>query len=300
MTMRRRQQPNAPTTWTIVEDFIRTRAARGCSLKYEQWLRYTLGFLVRAHPYLPTTPEPLEDLAASLRSRKLSAETRRDIWAAQRRLYNWAEQRHGTPNPMKQLAAPLRKVTTPRYLTREQLERVIAANDNHPRENALIHLLADTGARIGEIAGMTWDDVTVGDDGPTALLRPGKTDQRAVPLTQQTLAALRRGCPQHHLWHGKRGPLTTHGLRELFQTALAHANLKGNPHLMRHTFAVRYLTDRGGDLISLMRIGGWKNIESVQLYLGLDMRDVRRQHALHSPIAFIYARRVINAREATQ
>lgn len=51
----------------------------------------------------------------------------------------------------------------------------------------------------------------------------------------------------------------------------------------RHTFAKLYLLN-GGDLFSLQRILGHATLEMVRRYVNLDADDVKRQHALASPL----------------
>jgi site-specific recombinase XerD len=56
-----------------------------------------------------------------------------------------------------------------------------------------------------------------------------------------------------------------------------------HPHLMRHTFAVRYLTN-GGDVFTLPKILGHSTLEMTRRYVTLASGDVKDKHRQYSPI----------------
>jgi integrase len=274
----------------VVDAYLTSRRAAGASAKHIDNLTYRLGFLTRALPYLPSAPEPVEDLLASLTTRTTprghapSAATHHAVWRSMRALFRWAALRYDVRDPMASIPQPKKGNHPPSYLTRDQLEHALRANAHSPRNVALLHLLAMTGARLGEISGLTWNDITVGADGPTLRIPRGKTGGRSVPLDDRTMTALRRGCPNHNLWTGRKGTLTHDGLRLTVRVALARAGIAGGPHLLRHTFATLYVQN-GGNIFTLMSLAGWRNIQSVTGYVHLDLRDARRDHARYAPLA---------------
>lgn len=265
------------TTLDAVEDFIRSRRAAGAAKSYVDWLRHMLRHL--PHGSLPATPAEVEDVLQRVRASTVSPATYYDVWVAMATLFNWTARRFEHPNPFALLKKPRLLPRPLPAFSPAEVNRLLLKVRPRPRENALIMLLLDTGARIGEAHGLTWDDI-----GPDYVLLDGKTGAREVPITPDTSRALRRLGGTRHLWHGSQGPLTLDGLKRVARRALQSAGLNGGPHKLRHTFGRLYVLN-GGDLFSLQRIMGHQNIQTTRRYLELDMRDVARQHARFSPVA---------------
>ena len=82
--------------------------------------------------------------------------------------------------------------TEPRFLSDEEIERLIAASPVHLAR--LLRFLADTGCRTAEATGLTWGDVRLQDDTPSVTLRASRTKSskgRSVPLTRRATEMLR-------------------------------------------------------------------------------------------------------------
>ena len=133
-----------------------------------------------------------------------------------------------------------------------------------------MRVLADSGMRRGELAGLTVGDVHL--EGAGLILLRGETSKgnrdRLVPLSREAVAAmdrylrLRHSHPHAHepwLWLGKRGRLSDSGILQVVERRGRQAGVPGlHPHRFRHTFAHR--GQRGGmSASSLMAIGGWKD-----------------------------------------
>lgn len=142
------------------------------------------------------------------------------------------------------------------------------------RDLAILTLWIDTGVRLGEMAGLTVDDLDL-DATHTAFVR-GKGDRgRAVPLGDRTEEALRRYLRarrshahngSHALWLGAKGPLTSSGLAQLLKRRCAQAGIGPlHPHQLRHTFAHQWLRS-GGAEGDLQLIAGWRSESMVRRY----------------------------------
>jgi len=141
------------------------------------------------------------------------------------------------------------------------------------RDNAIIRLFLDTGMRVGELIGLSVDDLDY-EQCVAYVVGKGRRP-RACPFGAKTAEALRRyerSRLQHpqaastHLWLGRSGIFTHHGIRQMLErrcTAVGVAHV--HPHQFRHTFAHDWLAN-GGQEHDLMRLAGWRTREMVGRY----------------------------------
>ncbi|MDI6857500.1 MAG: tyrosine-type recombinase/integrase [Dehalococcoidia bacterium] len=280
MARRTAPPPETLTTEAAVNAFIASCRARNLAPKTLQAYLWALRPLKNASHALPSAPEPLENALAAL---PLSPESRHDVFRVWRTFFRWASARLGVPNPALELAPPRRRQLLPRALSDDQVDHLLAtaAARTGPaarRDRALLLLLLDTGLRIGEVATLSRAHL-----GPATLVT-GKTGMREIPVSPQVLAALVGLGDATTLWAGRKGPLTPSGVSQAVRRSLKRAGIPGGPHLLRHTFARLYIT-AGGDVFSLQRILGHRQIDTTKRYVDMDLRDVRAQHARFSPIA---------------
>jgi integrase/recombinase XerD len=80
--------------------------------------------------------------------------------------------------------------------------------------------------------------------------------------------------------------LTPHRLGELIREAGARAAIRGvrvSPHTLRHTFAIEFLRNGGGEL-ALQKALGHRSLDMVRIYAELTASDVANAHRLASPL----------------
>jgi integrase/recombinase XerD len=164
-------------------------------------------------------------------------------------------------------------------LSDEQLAALIAAchgrSFTQRRDEALVRLMAETGARAGEVLGMTVPEVDLTRG--LALIRRGKGGKgRYVPFGPQTGAAIdrylrvrrrHRLAASDALWLGATNP--TFGYAALLKILKTRARTAGidefHPHMLRHTFASRWLR-LGGSEQGLLVTAGWSRREMLDRY----------------------------------
>ena len=143
------------------------------------------------------------------------------------------------------------------------------------RDEAIIRLMVETGCRSHELLALTTEDVDLLRG--TVTIRRGKGGKgRTVPVGPQTVRALDRYLRlrrQHRrgdsawLWlgHGD-GALAHAGLAFMFKRRAEEAGIGHvHPHMLRHTFASRWL-GAGGTESGLMSVAGWSRRDMIDRY----------------------------------
>ena len=82
--------------------------------------------------------------------------------------------------------------------------------------------------------------------------------------------------PDAPLWWGQRGPLTDRSAvnRMLAKYARRAGVAPFGPHVLRHTFATRYLAANPGDLRSLAALLDHSNLNPVMIYTEPRLEDL--------------------------
>ena len=159
------------------------------------------------------------------------------------------------------------------------------------RDHAMLRLFLDTGIRLGELAGLTVEDVDR-DTSTVFVLGKGRR-HRAVPYGAKAAQALDwylrvRSRAEHadlpDLWLGRKGPMTPSGVAQVLKRRSAEAGIGHvHPHRFRHTFAHLWMAG-GGNEGDLIRLAGWKDRQMVHRY-GASAADgrAREAHKLYGP-----------------
>ena len=105
--------------------------------------------------------------------------------------------------------------------------------------------------------------------------RPGKEE-----LTEWGSAG------EDHLFLAEtRTPLTKNGVEMLFKRVRERAGItykRISPHILRHTFAIRYLV-LGNDPFSLQELLGHEDMATVKLYMHMNDATIQEQKRKYSP-----------------
>jgi len=180
---------------------------------------------------------------------------------------------------MARLKEPSAPTQPPPVLTDDDLRSIFSTTRADRsflgvRDYAMLMVLADSGMRVGELVGMTMDDIDF-DNGTVEVLGKGRRRRFAAigPRTARSLLAYFRSRAKHpaaestnRVWIGQRGALRESSVWETVKKRGEDAGVKGVfPHLFRHTFAHRFRLQGGqeGDLASL---GGWRSTEMLRRY----------------------------------
>jgi integrase/recombinase XerD len=203
-------------------------------------------------------------------------------------------------DPTAGLALPRHWRTLPRYLSRDEVERLIAAPDpakpTGARDRAMLELLYASGLRVSELCTIGAGDL-VAEHGIVRVTGKGNK-QRMVPVGRSALeaisgyleqgrGALLKGRPSRYLFVTARGkPLTRQGFWKLIvkygqKAAIGRAL---TPHVVRHSFAT-HLLEGGADLRSVQTMLGHADISTTQIYTHVMRSRLRGTVEQHHPRA---------------
>jgi site-specific recombinase XerD len=201
---------------------------------------------------------------------------------ALRRFSAWlADEGEVDADPLLGLKAPKLDAKVVEPLTPEQITALVAACSGRElrdrRDEAIVRLMIETGARAGEVVALGVTDVDLAAG--TATVRRGKGGRgRTVPFGPQTSRALDRylrlrrghrlaGTPA--LWLGDRGKEFSYdALHKTLGERARAAGIAGfRPHRLRHTAAHRWLA-AGGSEGGLMAVAGWTRPDMLLRYTG--------------------------------
>jgi integrase/recombinase XerD len=226
------------------------------------------------------TRRGLELFVGALLDQGREASTALSRHLACRRFSAWLYAEEEIPaDPLVGLRGPKldQKVIMP--LTQDEVKALVGACKGREfvdrRDEALIRVMYESGARASETAAMLLSETSVVQG--TAVIRRGKGGKgRIVPFGPQTARALdryirlRRGhrlAAQDALWLGDRGKAFGYdALHKALTGRARQAGVEGfHPHRLRHTFADRWL-EAGGTEAGLMAVAGWDRPEMLLRY----------------------------------
>jgi len=189
---------------------------------------------------------------------------------------------HRPVNPADDLRAPRAWKTLPKFLSVEDVDRLLAAPDPTTsrglRDRALIEVLYATGLRVSELISLKPPDVNL-ESGYLTTTGKGRK-QRLVPLGDEAASwvvrylkesrpALLKKRTSTRLFINARGGigLTRVGFWKILKGYGRQVGLPASlsPHVLRHSFAT-HLLDRGADLRAIQMMLGHSDLSTTQIY----------------------------------
>jgi len=287
----------AATCWPEIERFLRhleaERAASPLTIKsYREDLLQAEEFLRSAGCQRPAeaTSPILRRYAGGLHAAGYAPSTVARKLASLRSFYAFG-QREGwvRANPAKPLRSPRRARKLPKFLTGEEIGRLLAAPRPEAtgglRDRAILELMYSAGVRVRELVNLDDGDLDLAN-GTVRVRGKGRRERMGI-VGSHARRALRAWLPKRPaappagrakagrpLFTNKLGGrLSVRGVARLLDKHLAAAGMAGraSPHTLRHSFAT-HLLDAGADIRSVQELLGHRSLVTTQIYTHVTTR----------------------------
>lgn len=238
-----------------------------------------------------------------LSERKLKKNTIIRKLAAIRSFFNYLyEKKLIDDNPFSLLISPRKDKNLPRFLTEEETDKLIAANQPNEilsrnlnyrqafRDYALLMLIYSCGLRRSEVADLRIGDIDM-FSGFVRVLGKG-IKERIVPIGENAIEAVRKYLetrknfsPSDPLFLNNSGKALGHaGVAFIIKKAAKRARFAKNlnAHALRHSFAT-HLLNNGCDLRALQEMLGHSNLATTQIYTHVSMEHLKKVYEKFHP-----------------
>ena len=193
-------------------------------------------------------------------------------------IFTMAEKLHYTStNPFKDAPRYAEGKLTPRFLSPEEAERLLAGLRHTPIITS-IHLALFAGLRLSETMNLKWRDIDFANKNLHVVGKGNKG--RTVPMPERLiehLLAVHKTAQSINVCRGNpsRSWLSTGFVRSARKIGLPGITF----HTLRHTFA-SWLVQRGAPLVVVQQLLGHNTISTTMIYSHIDMQDKRRAVAM--------------------
>jgi integrase/recombinase XerC/integrase/recombinase XerD len=270
------------TIQAAIEEFLIDQQIRGNSPKTLTYYRRCLNMFVNfagSDALISVIVLPLcKQYYLHLAQKSLTSTTVQTYIRALRAFLTWCWREGYLPeNIPDKFRLPKAQRKTIDVLTDGEIQRLFACFDLRTligaRNYCICALMLDSGLRLNEVVTLESGGIHIAEG---YIIVNGKGNkQRVVPLGLHSKRALIRytarippHCDKTPLFvKDTLIPLEQSTIKQLFRKLKTRANIpRLRPHLLRHSFATRYL-ENGGDIYSLQQILGHTSLEMVKRYV---------------------------------
>jgi site-specific recombinase XerD len=212
--------------------------------------------------------------------------------------------------PIYSIDLPIVDQPLPRFLDDAQAAQLLraASNDPKPLRRLVVHLLARTGIRVGELCALARDAMVQIDDGWWLRVPVGKLhNDRYVPLHPQLVDMLRDWLASTSdagsgllLTRGNGKPLNRYAVSRILDRVAKAAGIGHvHPHQLRHTLATQAI-NRGMRIEAIAAMLGHRTLRMTLIYARIANRTVADQyHSVSQAVDALYDDPDLPGRETT-
>jgi site-specific recombinase XerD len=248
----------------LVERFVRDFKAKGTGHSRLTKLVRNLAIIgeMLDKPFKNATTEDVKRVVHHYESSEYSVWTKHDVKCILKQFYKWLDG-EDYPKIVKWIKTTIPHKEKPlvpesALLTEDEVNKLIATAD-HPRNKAILAILGESGARIGEIGNLTIGQIKIDTSG-AVLNVSGKTGRRRLRIISATAYLVKwldihpdNTNPYAPLWvnigtKDYHKQMTYEGIRKVLIETFQKADIKKrcNPYIFRHSRAsqlARHLTE---------------------------------------------------------
>lgn len=232
----------------------------------------------------------------------LSTRTIAQLITALRSFFKYlAQENYIAESPLVQLRLPKMPKQLPKYLTLEEVDKLLLLDIDQPahfklRTRVLLELLYSCGMRISELITLKLEHIHT----QMGLIKViGKGDkERMIPINTFALELIERymqtARPQilkqrqceYLLLNHHGNQLTRQGAWKLVQQAARLVGIEKSvsPHMLRHSFAT-HLIENGADLRIVQELLGHSDISTTQIYTHVSKKHIQKAYKKYHPRA---------------
>jgi integrase/recombinase XerD len=247
---------------------------------------------------LELTRKNLRGFIADLSRENLSANSVQRITSAVRGFYKFLMiDGHLRKNPAEDLAAPQKGFYLPKFLNREEIERLLAAPDVSLeiglRDRAILELMYACGLRVSETVDLKFSDVELDAGILTCKGKGNKT--RKIPVGTSAVEWLKsylflrrrkENIEINNLFVSSSGkPINRQIIFNFIKEYAEKCGLEDvSPHTLRHSFATHLIQNRA-DVRSVQQMLGHADISTTQIYTHITDSHLRKTYEKFHPRA---------------
>lgn len=255
-----------------------TGRATATILAYGKDVDQLIEFVGTIHKYDPTTitTQDIENFKVHLKNQKYTSKSISRKVNSIKSFFRFLKvQGYVVDNPATQVTHPKYDVAPPRVLSRLEYRALRDACRDDRRMSAIIELLLQTGIRIGELAQLSLDDISL--DKKQLYVRAYESrDGRTVPLNDPAIKALqeyieiRPHSDNRIVFLTKTGhPFLVRNIRTAIDRYFKLAGIENaKVNDLRHTFIIHQLKS-GTPLTYVSKLVGHKRLSTTEKYLKL-------------------------------
>ncbi len=202
---------------------------------------------------------------------------------------------HVATLPTEELDTPQRFAHLPRFLTEDEINRLLAApnvaREQGIRDRAILELMYAAGLRVSELISLrlTEVDILAG-----LVVCHGKgSKERRVPIGKSAIhwaqrytsvpGATGNNSGSAYFFSHRGKPMTRYVVWAMIKRYAKQIGIEDiSPHTLRHSFAT-HLLQRGADSRSVQALLGHSDISTTQIYTHITDRHLRAAYDRHHP-----------------